>query len=228
MKTFLSSLLAFALVCSAAPSSFGEPPHQVLPGTPVRLTLLSYVSTASSRDGDPFVAVVAEPVSLGDQLLIPAGTRVNGIVRAVSPPRRFSVLRGQPYVSLTFRSLEIESRLIPIQMSVLSIEQPGGPTGGKQRKDIKIAEGQVVQGKHDYKGDVVAATVGVGGGTLAGAVFSHAVRGFGIGMAGSAAYVVACKGKDVEIPAQSSLLVRVDNTVTVPVARSSYASSALH
>ena len=42
------------------------------------------------------------------------------------------------------------------------------------------------------------------------------MRGFGIGLAGSAAYIVARKGKEVEIPVQSSILVRIDNTVTVP------------
>jgi hypothetical protein len=33
---------------------------------------------------------------------------------------------------------------------------------------------------------------------------------------GSAACIVARKGKEVEIPVQSSMLVRIDNTVTMP------------
>jgi hypothetical protein len=45
--------------------------------------------------------------------------------------------------------------------------------------------GQVVKEKHEYKGDVIGATIGTGGGTLIGAVFSH-VRGFGIGLASRA------------------------------------------
>jgi hypothetical protein len=73
----------------------------------------------------------------------------------------------------------------------------------------------VVEQKHDYKGDVIGATVGTGGGTLIGAVFSYVVRGFGIGLAGRAAYIVARKGKEVDIPAKSTMLVRMDNTVTV-------------
>jgi hypothetical protein len=101
-------------------------------------------------------------------------------------------------------------------MSIIAVEQPHGTLDGKRRKDIKVDEGQVIEEKHDIKGDVVAATVGTGGGTLIGAVFSHVVRGFGIGLAGSAVYVVARKGKDVELPAQTGLLVRMDNTITVP------------
>ena len=79
MKTLWSSLLTFVLICSASPPSCAEP-RQVLRGTQVRLTLLTVISTAASRDGDPLVAVVADPFLLGNQLLIPAGTRVNGIM----------------------------------------------------------------------------------------------------------------------------------------------------
>ena len=216
MKVTLSFLLAAALVCSTPCASYAEP-RQVLQGTQVHLTLLSGISTAVAREGDPFVAVVAEPVYLGNQLLLPVGTRINGVIGTVEKPRRFSALRGQAYMNLTFRSLEMDSRLIPVQMSIISIEQPRGQAGDKARKDVKVEEGQVVEEKHDIKGDVVAATVGTGGGTLIGAVFSHVVRGFGLGLAGSAVYIVARKGKDVELPAQTGLLVRMDNTVTVPV-----------
>lgn len=226
MKAMLSSILAMALVCAAAPACFARP-HEVLQGTQVRLTLLTTISTAASRDGDPFVAVVTDPVLLGNQLLIPAGTRVNGIIGTVAPARRFSMMRGQAYVNLTFRTLEIDSRLIPVQMSILALEQPRSGGDEKARKDVKVEEGQVVEEKHDYKGDVVAATIGTGGGTLIGAVFSHVVRGFGIGLAGSAAYIVARKGKEVEIPAQSGMLVRIDNTISVPsVAPANFGSSA--
>jgi hypothetical protein len=223
MKVVLSFLLAAALVCAAAPTSYADP-HQVMQGTQVHLTLLSNVSTSVSRDGDPFVAVVAEPLYLGNQLLLPAGTRVNGLIGTIGKARHFSVIRGQAYMNLTFRSIEVDSRLIPVQMSIIAIEQPHGQVDGKRRKDVRIEEGQVVQEKHDFKGDVVGATIGTGGGTLIGAVFSHVARGFGIGLAGSAAYIVARKGKDVELPPQTGMLVRMENTITVPATSTTSAS----
>jgi len=222
MKIAMTVLLAAALVSTAAPSSSAEP-RQVIQGTHVQLTLLSGINSAVSRDGDPFVAVVAEPVYLGTQLLLPAGTRVNGIIGTVEKARHFSMFRGQAYMNITFRSIEVDSRLIPVQMSLITIEQPRGQAEGKRRKDVKIEEGQVVQEKHDVKGDIVGATIGTGGGTLIGAVFSHVVRGFGFGLAGSAAYIVARKGKDLDLPAQTGMLVRMDNTVTVPVTSASNA-----
>ena len=72
---------------------------------------------------------------------------------------------------------------------------------GKRRKDVKIEEGQVVQEKHDVKGDIVGGAIGTGGGTLIGVAFSN----------------VAGKGKDLDLPAQTGMLVRMDSTITVPV-----------
>ena len=215
MKSLSSALLVLVLFFAVAPASFAEP-YQVMQGTQVQLTLLNTVGTSASRDGDPFVAVVSEPVFLGNQLLIPAGTRVNGTVGTVASPRRFSLIRGEAYMNLTFHSLEVDSRLIPVQMSIIAIEQPGDQANEKPRKDMKVVEGGVVQEKHDYKGDVLAATIGTGGASLIGAVFSHVVRGFGIGVAGSAVYIMSRKGKDLEIPAHSGMLVRLDNAVTMP------------
>jgi hypothetical protein len=223
MRITLSLLLTAALVCAAAPASYAEP-RQVMQGTQVHLTLLSGINSAVAKDGDPFVAVVAEPVYLGSQLLLPAGTRINGLIGTVAKARHFSVIRGQAYMNLTFRSIEVDSRLIPVQMSIIAIEQPHSQADAKRRKDVKIEEGQVVQEKHDIKGDIVGAAIGTGGGSLVGAVFSHVARGFGFGLAGSAAYIVTRKGKDVELPAQTGMLVRMDNTITVPVTSPSNAN----
>src|SRR6266581_1898369 len=164
------------------------------------------------------------PFTLAASCCCPPGTRVNGTISTVEKARHFSVFRGQAYMNLTFRSIEVDSRLIPVQMSIITIEQPQGQVEGKRRKDVKIEEGQVVEEKHDIKGDIVGATVGTGGGTLIGAVFSQVARGFGFGLAGSAAYVAARKGKDLDLPAQTGMLVRMDNTITVPVASASNAA----
>ena len=74
-----------------------------------------------------------------------------------------------------------------------------------------------MQQKHDIKRDIFGGTIGTGGGTLVGAVFSHAARGFGFGLAGGAAYIMVRKGKELELPPQTGMLIRMDNTITVPV-----------
>lgn len=210
------SLVVAALVASLAVPAAIAQPRQLLQGTQIHMQLLTDINSGAAKEGDPFMAMVTEPVALGDQMILPAGTRIHGVITTIGKARRFSLFRGEAYLNLSFRSVEMDSRLIPVQMSLLSIEMPGKDGDSGRRKDVKITEGQVVEEKHDVKGDVIAGTVGTGGGTLVGAVFSHAIRGFGIGLAGSAVYVVARKGKEVDLPAKTGMVVRMDSTITVP------------
>jgi hypothetical protein len=127
------------------------------------------------------------------------------------------MFHGQAALALSFRDLEVDSRVFPARMSILSLQSPSsGDKSGKTRKDVKVDEGQVIEAKHDIKGDVLAETIGTGGGTLVGAVFSHVARGFGIGLIGSTAYILSRKGNEVDLPVQTMITVRMDNTVTLP------------
>ncbi len=215
MKVFLSLVLIVALLCTFTPPIYAET-HQVMQGTQIHLTLLNGVSTAVAHEGDPIVAVIGEPVFLGNQLLIPAGTRINGVIGTIQKAKNFSLFRGQAYMNISFKTMEIDSRLIPVQMSIIGLAQPRMGDETKKRKDVKITEGEVLQEKHDYKGDAIGMAIGGGGGSLVGLIFSNALRGFGIGMAGGAIYVVSRKGKELEMPAQTGMLVRLDNPLTVP------------
>lgn len=222
MKHFTRALALTVSFALGASYSLAEP-HQLIQGTQIHLKLLNDIGTSASRNGDPFIAVTTEQVMVGDQVLLPAGTRIRGIVTSISRARRFSLFRGEAYLNLAFRSIEVDSRLIPVQMSVLMVQKPTGDGEVRERKDIDVTEGQVLQEKHDIKGDIIAGTVGMGGGTLIGKLAAHAAAGFGIGLAGSAIYVAARKGREVYLPSDTPMVVRMDNTVTVP---SSLASSA--
>ena len=215
MKARLSLGVAVVLLLATAAPAFAQN-HQLLQGTQIRLTLLTGLSTSVGKDGDPFTAVVAEPVMLGNQLVLPAGARVNGTIGSINRPRHFNMFRGQASMNLMFHSVEIDRRQYPVQMSLVTITDASGRAAGPGRKDVKIQEGLVVQQKRDVKGTATAIALGMGGGSVVGAIFSDVLRGFIIGTVGSAVYVVAKKGKEVELPAQTGLLVRMDNTVEVP------------
>lgn len=220
MKRLSCCLAAVVLLAlSLVPAAYAQT-AEVMQGTQVRLTLLNGLSTSVAHEGDPFEAVVAEPVYLGNQMVLPAGAKVRGIVSNVEPPKRFALIRGGASLTLTFSSIEIEGRLLPARMSLLGIYKDSAE-GGKLRRDLSEVEGVAVQEKRDVKGYVLDAAIGTGGGSLVGEIFSHALRGFGIGIIGSAAYVATKRGKDVELPAQTGLLVRLDNTVWAPVATAS-------
>jgi hypothetical protein len=218
MKAVVSVLLVFALAVSAVlPTPAFAEPRQIIQGTEVHLTLLTPVSTSTSREGDPFIAVLAQPLALDSRIILPAGTRVHGVVGTIQKPKNFSIFRGQAYMNLAFKSVEMDGRLIPVQMSLIAIGHPRIDSYSTARRDVKIIEGEVVQEKHDYKGDAYGVAVGGGGGTLMGVLFSNVARGIGIGFAAGAVYVVARKGREVELPAQTGLLTRLDSTLTLPV-----------
>jgi hypothetical protein len=216
MKVAISLILTLALVSTAVPLAVAEP-RQVVQGTEIHLTLLTPISSDHSREGDPFVAVLAQPVAFESRILLPAGTRVNGAIGTIQKAKAFSVFRGQAYLNLTFKTIEVDSRLIPVQMSILAIGEPRLDSYSKPRKDMKIAEGEVLEAKHDYKGDLIGLAVGGGGGSLVGLIFSNVARGMGIGLAAGAVYIVARKGKEIDLRANSGMLVRMDSTVNVPM-----------
>jgi len=215
MKGVVSIGVAVCLILTAAVPAQSQS-NQLVQGTQIHLVLLNGLSTSVARDGDPFTAVVSEPVYIGGQLVLPAGARVVGQVGTVVKPKRFSMFRGQAAMNLTFRSIELDHREIPVQMSILNIQGASAQSNGGKRKDVKLEEGQVVQAKRDIKGDIVLVTLGTGGGTVVGAIFSHVVRGLAFGLIGSTTYVMARKGKGVELPAQTALLVRLDSNITLP------------
>jgi hypothetical protein len=215
MKIAVRLLFVVAWLSLSASLAAAEP-LQIVQGTQFRLKLLSDISSSSSRNGDPFIAVTIDPIMLGEHLLLPAGTRIRGIVTSINRARRFAIFRGEAYMNLSFRSVEVDSRLIPVQLSILELRKPSEDGDGRLRKDVEIGEGQMLQEKHDIKGDIVAGTIGTGGATLIGKLAGGAAKGFGIGLAGSAVYVVARKGREVTLPAETGMLVRMDNTVTLP------------
>jgi hypothetical protein len=214
MKRFISLCAVVSLALFLTPAVYAQA-NQVQPGTQVRLTLLNGITTSVAHDGDPFTAIVAEPVFLGNQLILPAGAKIHGTVTSVTRPKFFSMFRGGASINLVFNSVEVESRIFPAQMSILSIYS-GGMVSGKQRKDVRTVEGVVIQERQDIKGDITDVGLGTTGGTAAGVLFGSIVRGSVIGLIGGTAYIVAKKGKDVELPAQTGMLVRLDSAVSLP------------
>lgn len=202
-----------------APAAYSQS-NQVLQGTQIKLTLLNGLSTKVAHDGDPFLATVAEPVYLGGQLVLPAGAKVRGQIGSIIHTRHFGIFRGQAAMNLTFHSLEVEGREVPTQMSILGIYRDA-ETGSRERHDLHTEEGAVVQEKRDVKGTALDLAIGTGGGSAIGAIFSHVIRGFAIGLVGSTVYVLQKKGKDVELPAETGILVRLDSPLTLPATVSS-------
>jgi hypothetical protein len=215
MKRFISVCALLSFLLWLTPAVHAQQTNAVQPGTQIRLTKATGLSSSVAHDGDPFTAVVAEPVFVGNQLLLPAGAKVHGTVMGVTRPKFFGVFRGGASLNLVFNSIEVESRIFPVQMSILSLYS-GGPEAQKSRKDVKTTEGVVLEEKRDIKGDLLTGGMGTGAGALVGVLFSNVARGTVIGIVGTSIYIAAKKGKDLDLPAQTGMLVRMDSTVALP------------
>jgi hypothetical protein len=225
MKSLIALCASVLVALSLTPAVHAQS-NELVPGTQVRLTLINGLSTRVAHDGDPFTAVVAEPVFAGTQVILPAGAIVHGRISTVDRPKLFSMFRGGASMNLVFNSIEIQSRIFPARMSILSIYS--GTDAVKQRKDLKTVEGEVVEQRQSVKGDVEDVAIGTAGGSTVGLIFSHVLRGTVFGLVGGGVYVVAKKGGEVELPAQSGMLVRMDSSVSLPASllhNASYTSS---
>ncbi len=207
--------MLFLMPAARAQSAQSNEPSNVAAGTQVRITMVSGLSTRVAHDGDPFTAIVAEPVFSGNRLLLPAGAKIHGTVRGVERPRWFSTFRGGASMNVYFNSVEIESRIFPVRMSIVSIYD-GTADAGKRRKDVKTVEGVVLEENRDVKSDVEDVAIGTAAGSTLGLIFSRVVRGTVLGLVGSGAYIAARKGKEVEIPAQTGMIVRLESTLSLP------------
>ncbi|MGA6953810.1 MAG: hypothetical protein WBY73_01770 [Candidatus Acidiferrales bacterium] len=214
MKRFISVCVLLSALLCLTPAVRAQS-NSIQQGTQVRLTLAAGLSTSVAHDGDPFTAVVAEPVFIGNQLLLPAGAKIHGTVTSVTRPKWFAMVRGGASMNLVFNSIEVESRIFPVQMSILSLYS-GSAEDTKKRKDLKTTEGVVIEEKRDIKNDIMTGGLGTGAGALVGVLFSNVARGTVIGLVGTSAYIMTKKGKDVELPAQTGMLVRLDSSVTLP------------
>jgi hypothetical protein len=217
MKKFLSLFAVAALSLLLTPAAGAQASTQLIPGTQVRLTLIDGLSTSVAHNGDPFTAIVSEPVFQGNTIILPAGAKIHGTISNVDRPKLFSMFRGGASMNINFTSIELESRIFPARMSILGLYTSTTDTS-KQRKDLKTVEGVVVEPNRDVKSVVEDVAIGGTGGSVVGIVFSRVVRGTVIGLIGGGAYVVAKKGKDVELPAQTGILVRMDTNVSLPSA----------
>ena len=215
MKRFISVCALLSFLLWLTPAVHAQQTNAVQPGTQIRLTMATGLSSSVAHDGDPFSAVVAEPVFVGNQLLLPAGAKVHGTVMGVTRPKFFGIFRGGASLNLVFNSIEVESRIFPVQMSIISLYS-GGPEAQKSRKDVKTTEGVVLEEKRDIKGDLLTGGMGTGAGALVGVLFSNVARGTVIGIVGTSIYIAAKKGKDLDLPAQTGMLVRMDSTVALP------------
>src|SRR5215510_8133712 len=182
----------------------------VAASTEVRAILDTPLSTKTSKVGDTFTGTLVEPVrGSNGQVAIPAGSKLHGEVTEAEQGKTVAVLRGKGKLNMHFRDIQLpDGTSVPISATLVSVNSTKGKTSTN-------SEGQVQSG-NTAKRTVKDVGIGAGIGTVAGLIFGSALKGLAIGALAGGGYVLATNGKEVELPAQTGLLLRLDHNLSIP------------
>ena len=198
---------------AAAPNSSQSAPQvnaavvdEVGAGTEIHAALDTPLSSKTSKPGDRFTATVSEPVRANNgAAVIPSGARIEGEVAESEDEKIQAALRGKGKLSLRFRDVVLPSgQTLPLTATLISVHDTSGKNSKKADAGTQIG-------------------IGAGTGSATGRSFGSHIKGLAIGALSGGGYVVATNGKDVNLPAQAGMLIRVDQPLswngTAPIQR---------
>lgn len=193
-----------------APSSAeGVMTDQIAAGSEIRATLDTPLSTRTSRAGDRFTATIAVPAhGSNGGIVIPPGARLEGELAEPEEEKTLAALRDKAVLSLRFRDLVLPGgQTLPLSATLISVNDTNPKTAKKSDE-----EGQTQPGSRNVAGDL-------GTGREAGVptVFGGPLKGLAIGAMSGGGYVVSIKGKDVRLPAQTGMVIRLDQPVSASI-----------
>lgn len=182
-------------------------------GAEFTATLDTPLSSKTSQVDQPFTATLTQALRNNNgEVLVPIGAKVRGKVGTVQAGKTLPTVRGKGQLTLRFTDVVLPNgTTVPIQASLLGVTdaKAGKPSANTNE------EGQVT-GKTSGTNAAKDVGIGAGIGTLAGVLFGGALKGLAIGAIAGGGYVLANGGKDVELPADTGLRLRLDQNVTLP------------
>jgi hypothetical protein len=196
---------------NTAPSTSNTPQNspqaglgQVSAGTEIHATLDTPLSSRTAKPGDRFTATIADEVRGPDNgaLVIPGGARLEGEVAEPDDNKAIASLHGKGTLSLRFRDVVLPNgQTLPLSATLISVHET---THGTVMRDPAKNMSQ------PQTGPSVAPT----GSAIAGLTFGGPVKGLAIGPKAGGGYVLSTKGKDVNLPAQTGMVIRLDQSVS--------------
>lgn len=167
-------------------------------GTTIRASLDTPLSTKTSRVGDRFTATVTAPlVDSNGNLIVPIGSKLNGQITEPSDEKLASAIKGMGHLNLRFTNLQLPAGTdIPINATLLSVHKP-----------------QLTQTSADSS---QAASRSIASSTALSRAFGPPIKGVAVGNLSGGGYVLSTSGKQIELPADCGLRLRVDRDTSVP------------
>jgi len=182
--------------------------YTVPDGTRIQAKLESTINSRTNRQGDRFSAKVTESVMIEGKEVIPAGTTLEGRVAEVKAASR---ARSRGEINLTYERL-----IFPNGVSE-TIVASAAELSESEKEQIDRKEG-TIKGESTHKrdaGEVAGgAAAGAGIGAVAGGGKGAAI-GAGVGGLIGLADSLRRKGKEVELPAGTRMVIRLDRPLTI-------------
>jgi hypothetical protein len=138
--------------------------HMIPVGQELDVRLQTPLSSNTAQVEDRFNATTLVDVTRGNELLIPAGALVRGVVRSVHPAGR---LDRKGSMTLSFDQITIEGRSYPIRATVTQAIESEGVKGEAGKIGAGAGVGAIIGGiLGGFKGALAGILIG-GGGTIA-------------------------------------------------------------
>jgi hypothetical protein len=177
---------------SALAQAFAPKPIVVAAGTEMVVTADQSVSSKDSNSGDHFDASLAEPVVVGDKVVIPKGAKARGTVTDAKSAGRF---KGNAAITVTLSSIRVNGE--EYKLRTLEVTESGK---GRGKRTAEGAGGGAVVGA------LIGALAGGGKGAAIGAG-----AGAGAGTAGTA----LTGNRDITIGAETRLRFKLREPLEV-------------
>jgi outer membrane lipoprotein SlyB len=176
----------------ALPSPPPAVPVTIPQGTPITVRMIDSIDSSANHTGDIFHAEVANPVVVDNQVVIPKNTNV--YLRLVEA-RSAGHLSGQSELRVELYRIELQGKSYPVVSNDYLVK------GAKRAKRSALA---IIGG----------AAVGAAIGAIAGGGKGAAI-GAAAGGGGGAVYSEATKGQQVQIPSESLLNFKLQQSVDI-------------
>ena len=174
----------------AGPTEVNASQRGVIPaGQELDVRLQTPLSSETATREMRFESVTAVDVTQNGSVLIPAGSRVRGVVTDVKRPGRVDRVGS---LTLSFDQIEVRGRTYPVRGMATQVFESGGIRDEAGTAGVGAGAGVIVGGLlGGLKGAVLGAVIGAGGA------------------------IAATEGKDINLPAGAIVRVRLDQPVNV-------------
>ena len=211
MKSFVAGLAVFFSAGLLFPTGLqGQATRTYLvpEGTRIQVRLESTLQSKTNRQGDRFTVKVVESVQVRGKEVIPAGSTVEGRVAEV---RQAGRIKGRAQVHLSYERL-----IFPNGVSETIIASQA-ELDDTQKEEMDRREGTILgESTRKRTGAEIGAgaAIGAGIGAIAGGRKGAAI-GAGAGGLIGLVDVLRRGGKEIEIPAGTLMVIRLDRPLTV-------------